>query len=238
MPARRDCDRCVILEQCPCHILFGQETPIPGLKDSPRGYIIYPQDRGDFQELSITLIGRESRFATIITEALRRGEERGIGKGKAHYRLLSKRTVRSSLKECLEKSLRLPKGLNLRTPLRLRQKEHYLGAVEWPFFLETIARRIEALNAIYGGGTPIGKELWNKLKCLFDDAPKPSMQDLHWFDYKRYSSRQSKKIPMGGLVGKVYFQDAPDWFWAWVKVAEIVHVGKGTSMGLGKVEIL
>jgi CRISPR/Cas system endoribonuclease Cas6 (RAMP superfamily) len=54
-------------------------------------------------------------------------------------------------------------------------------------------------------------------------------------DYSRYSSRQHKKVPMGGLTGTAVLGASETWCLPWLQAASLIHVGKGASMGLGKV---
>ncbi len=61
--------------------------------------------------------------------------------------------------------------------------------------------------------------------------------DLTWRQLRRHSSRQSATQSVSGLVGAVGldFSNAPEWgpVLSW---APIIHIGKGTSMGLGRVD--
>jgi CRISPR/Cas system endoribonuclease Cas6 (RAMP superfamily) len=43
---------------------------------------------------------------------------------------------------------------------------------------------------------------------------------------------------MGGFVGKISFSGLLIPFWSYLLLGEYVHVGKGSSFGLGKYEIL
>ena len=73
-----------------------------------------------------------------------------------------------------------------------------------------------------------------ELKKAFSQAHVVK-DELYWKDLKRYSSRQNRKVPLGGLVGKVVVENTSSWWWRWWQMATLVHVGKGTNMGLGKV---
>jgi CRISPR/Cas system endoribonuclease Cas6 (RAMP superfamily) len=42
---------------------------------------------------------------------------------------------------------------------------------------------------------------------------------------------------MGGLVGEIVIQDLDPWLYSWLRAAELLHVGKGAAMGLGRIEI-
>jgi hypothetical protein len=108
--------------------------------------------------------------------------------------------------------------------------------MDWPFYFESLARRLEALHCLFHEGQPMGKEAWLALKegFRFNGAIR---DDLHWRDLSRFSGRQKQKIFMGGLVGEAVMDKPSRAATAWWRVAELVHVGKGVVMGLGKVEI-
>ncbi len=61
---------------------------------------------------------------------------------------------------------------------------------------------------------------------------------LKWYDWERYSTRQDTRMKMGGFVGEITFEGNIEPFMPLLKAGEILHVGKGTSFGLGKYEIV
>jgi hypothetical protein len=109
--------------------------------------------------------------------------------------------------------------------------------MDWPFYFESLARRLEALHCLFHEGQPMGKEAWLALKegFRFNGSIRG---DLRWRDLSRFSGRQKQKIPMGGLVGEAVMDKPSRAAMAWWRAAELVHVGKGVVMGLGKVEIV
>jgi CRISPR/Cas system endoribonuclease Cas6 (RAMP superfamily) len=60
---------------------------------------------------------------------------------------------------------------------------------------------------------------------------------LQWFDWKRYSNRQEMEMLMGGLVGGISYTGALTEFCPLLRLGEVVHVGKQTTFGLGKIEV-
>ena len=62
--------------------------------------------------------------------------------------------------------------------------------------------------------------------------------DITWFDWKRYSTRQEEWMSLGGVTGTVSYEGKVAEFLPFLRLGEYVHVGKGTSFGLGKYEIL
>ncbi len=142
--------------------------------------------------------------------------------------------------------------MRIRTPLRLRKQGKYLNLIYLPFFFASIARRLEALNTIFEDQAPLGKERWQNLQgqfaCLdsltkangqvsYPSEPESYVEDVTWRDLKRYSNRQKKKVPMGGMVGQLLLNTSLPWIGPWLRTAELIHVGKGAAMGLGRVEM-
>jgi hypothetical protein len=58
---------------------------------------------------------------------------------------------------------------------------------------------------------------------------------LRWSEWTRFSSRQNTTMQMGGLVGAIALEGSGlAAFWPALWLGQWVHVGKGTSFGLGK----
>jgi CRISPR/Cas system endoribonuclease Cas6 (RAMP superfamily) len=62
--------------------------------------------------------------------------------------------------------------------------------------------------------------------------------NTEWFDWKRYSTRQEEWMSLGGVTGAVSYEGDLTDFMLLLRLGEYVHVGKGTSFGLGKYEIM
>jgi len=57
---------------------------------------------------------------------------------------------------------------------------------------------------------------------------------LHWHDWTRYSGRQKESMKMGGLLGDLRLHGLGlSTFWPALWHGQWVHLGKGTSFGLG-----
>ena len=61
-------------------------------------------------------------------------------------------------------------------------------------------------------------------------------QDLHWFDWTRYSSRQQQEMTLGGVLGTWTLHGSTETLaalWPWLWLGQWLHVGKNASMGMG-----
>ena len=77
-------------------------------------------------------------------------------------------------------------------------------------------------------------------KGLIEEAKNITIKEenLHWQDWERYSNRQETMMKMGGFIGSVTFEGDFEPFAPFLLLGEYIHVGKGTSFGLGKYKIL
>lgn len=125
--------------------------------------------------------------------------------------------------------------ISLRTPLRLRFDGHITDKIEFHILIRNLLRRISTLSYFH-----CGEKLELDFKGLIKraDAVKMIKPDTHWFDWKRYSTRQEEWMSLGGVTGTVSYEGDLVEFMPLLKLGEYVHVGKGTSFGLGKYEIV
>jgi hypothetical protein len=204
--------------------------------------------------MDLTLFGSTIQYAPIITGALEKGEHRGIFYDRTPYRIAATEQLtptgeplpldhRSApdaapLQEWLD-NLPAPDAATYRfaAPVRLKTRGSYLSTMDWPFFFSSLARRLEALGCLMHNGAPLGRETWTAMQQMFRE-PGHIEAPLTWKDLARYSSTQNKKVPLGGLVGTFDISQAADWVRQWIDAARVVHVGKGTAMGLGKVSLV
>jgi hypothetical protein len=258
---RPPCEACAIKDHCPYFLLIEKNTPLSGLFESPRGYIIYSPgfQKGPDREFFITLIGGCARFLPVMVKAVFESRRVGLGKNRDPFEVASweeigpDSTIRQMPLEsdgCISvdgpfplsawlKNTAAPlQKLSVRflTPFRLRQRGKYLSEPDWPFYFSTLARRLEALNCLFNNGQPLGKERWADLQEAFQVTGNIQTR-LRWWDMDRYSTRQRKKVPMGGIAGDLVMENPSPFYITWWKAAELLHVGKGAAMGLGKVEI-
>jgi hypothetical protein len=70
------------------------------------------------------------------------------------------------------------------------------------------------------------------------DLIKSGEEQFKWFDWGRYSSKQTHWIRTGGFLGNVSFRGDLKKFMPFIKLGEYIHIGKQSSFGLGKYEMM
>lgn len=78
-----------------------------------------------------------------------------------------------------------------------------------------------------------------RFRPLLESASKVQVarSDLRWHDWKRYSSRQGTAMCLGGFVGSLELEGDLAPLLPLLRTAEILHVGKGATFGLGQVQL-
>lgn len=121
------------------------------------------------------------------------------------------------------------------TPTRLKFDGNLSPKPEFHVFFCNLLRRISLLSYFH-----CGEELNLDFKGLIERSRQVRIQNekLSWFDWERYSNRQETKMKMGGFIGSITFRGNLEQFLPYLVLGEYIHVGKGTSFGLGKYRIL
>ena len=196
------------------------------------------------------LFGHGQRYFPYIVHALQTAGQNGIG---GHQQIFNLQKIddinRQGLGETIYRNGELkaqqpadlpetpamPKQIEItfHTPLRIKQDSKNLATREFNFgaFFGNLLRRISMISYFHTD-TPLETDfaaLTAKARTV-----QFTSQQLKWFDWTRYSSRQHTEMNMGGLIGSVQLdmQDLDD-FWPYLWLGQWTHAGKGTSMGMG-----
>ncbi|BAU58757.2 CRISPR repeat RNA endoribonuclease Cas6 [Halorhodospira halochloris] len=128
--------------------------------------------------------------------------------------------------------------LRLHTPLRVRRGGRHVSAQELAFhdLFRTLLRRLSMLSQFHGPGPLEGDP-----RTLVEIARGIAWQktDWRWHDWQRFSARQGRRVPMGGVIGEALL-DGNDlvFIWSLLWFGQWVHASRGASMGLGRYEII
>jgi hypothetical protein len=126
-------------------------------------------------------------------------------------------------------------NVHIQTPLRLPTRDNAAGSFRMRDLAFLMIRRILELATFH---VPGAAPDWT-FRPLLEHAGtvRISARDLHWYDWQRYSNRQERKMSFGGFLGNVELEGNLAPLAALLRTSEIVHVGKGATFGLGKLEL-
>lgn len=137
-------------------------------------------------------------------------------------------------------ALGLAPTLRLRflTPVRIKYNESLTDQLPFHVLTRNLLRRISALSYFH-----CGERLDWDFKGLIERAKEVETlsSDLRWTDWERYSTRQGQKMRLGGVVGTVKYRSETKMLTRFLPLVELgqhIHVGKGTSFGLGWYEVM
>lgn len=218
---------------------------------------------GDTLTFGLILLGRAAEYLPYFIYTFEELGRMGIGKGKGRYELLevicegdkiyssedrSLKPVKhnspfipSYLKSGKEALSPLCKGgprgvtLNFLTPTRIVMNNDLVVEPEFHQIIRPLLRRISTISYFH-----YGERLDLDFKGIIERAGKVKVKERNtrWHDWERYSARQDTRMKMGGFVGRVTFEGELGEFMPFIEIGERIHVGKGTSFGLGKYEKL
>jgi len=235
-------------------------------KAAPHPFVIEPPPErkrdykpGEIIRFGLVLIGRAVDYLPYFIFAFHELGNMGIGKGRGKYELAAAYSAKDTgdpiylaetrkLKPITPQSFSVALSMNGRapsstkltleflTPSRLVFDGHFVFDLEFHMFIRQLLRRLSLLSYFHCGADLSNVDFKGIIERA--EAVKVSKRKLRWYDWERYSMRQDTRMKMGGFVGEVEFEGDIRPFLPLIQAGEALHVGKGTSFGLGKYEIL
>jgi hypothetical protein len=125
--------------------------------------------------------------------------------------------------------------LELVTPMRIKMGGRLLRSLTLHELVRALIRRLDEVwpSAITEG-------LIGDMSAMVKAANKAETveDDTRWLDIDRYSARQQTEMKFGGLVGDVAYGGDLTSLLPLVALGQLLHVGKNTTFGFGRIEIL
>jgi len=232
------------------------------VESAPRPFVIEPPlvakqvyEKGEELMFGLILVGRAVDALPYFVYSFEELGRVGIGRGKGKFRLeqvaavpvgddpvaiygegddgvASDRIFRFGLAELRP----LPPDcsrlrLEFVSPTQVRYEGSPVAPREFHVLFRNLLRRINFLNYFHCRGS-LMEDPGALIRAA--SAVRTEQSSLRWEAWERYSSRQSRRVPMGGYVGRVSFCGPLQPFWPWLALGEWVHVGKGATFGLGR----
>ncbi|MBI5307121.1 MAG: CRISPR system precrRNA processing endoribonuclease RAMP protein Cas6 [Planctomycetes bacterium] len=125
--------------------------------------------------------------------------------------------------------------LSFQTPARIIYDSHLTLDLEFHMLIRQLLRRMSLLAYFHCG---LDASDWD-FRGIIEKAGEVKVKEskLRWYEWERYSARQDTRLNMGGFVGEISFEGEIGAFMPLIKAGEVLHVGKGTSFGLGRFKI-
>lgn len=248
------CGGCPHLFDCDYSLSF--ETPRPpedaflSTDVTPHPFGLLARDNGvGEQEVTLSLYGSGTRFLAAMAQGLEAAGAGGIGPDRVRLGLeevMCERPVGTGAWRPLAEAAqgetepaRWPAPparcrIRLLTPLRLRRQGEYIGPQKFQFadLADNLVRRVALLCRYFA--EPLDADF----RQLRESAAGVNLERarLRWHELTRYSSRQDRAIAMGGVMGE-FEARVPDQLWPYLWLGQFVQAGKGTSLGLGHLEV-
>ena len=261
-----DCKDCTLNAACPYPYIF-ETAPFEGAQqlrtygDVPRPFVIDPMDtRGEYRKgesfsFQLTLVGRAIDYLPYFLVSFRELGEMGIGKGRGRFQLTHVRAddgesiydgdtqmvhnldnARSfdDIRQETESQPTDVLTLRLVTPTRITHEGALTDQLPFHVFWRRLIGRISALAYFH-----CGESLEMDFKGLIEKATSVETTDstLRWKDWTRYSSRQDRRMQLGGLVGRVRYAGELAEFVPFAALGAFLHLGKNATFGLGKYRV-
>lgn len=260
---QRQCVGCMLASRCLYARVFErrqwQNEDRHRLANPPQPYMIVPDlDRrtryrcGETLRFRLTLFGEFNDFLPYFVYAVETMGTLGIGRKidsrGAGFEIKSihhqGRSVYDSEKSQLDMNFQVPEltlheiistpvtqlRLCLLTPLRLKFNSSLQAELPFEVLIRAVLRRISSLCNSYGSGEP---DLDYRGIIARAGEVRILSDNLHWFDWKRYSNRQEQQMFMGGMSGEVCYQGDLNIFIPLLQAVQPLHLGKQTTFGLG-----
>jgi len=252
-----------IFEEPPRFLKGLTTAPKPFILDVPDEQRDYQP--GEALEFSLTLAGKAVEQHPFVIFAVQRLAEGGLGAARAKFRLAQVHYQSAAgewqllFEGSSAKLLATPPPLiigrdhspppvrNARieflSPTRVSFsrkdpfEERELG-MEFDFrqLLFRMLRRTLELAYFYVPGEKIEWEFHFLLEAA--NHIRVAERNLAWKDLRRYSARQKTEMTLGGFVGNIVLEGDLTPFMAILRAAEVLHVGKATTFGLGKIRVI
>ncbi|WP_256646640.1 CRISPR system precrRNA processing endoribonuclease RAMP protein Cas6 [Thermomonas paludicola] len=257
-----DCKGCALAQHCGYRAVFDPLPPaghaLGTLSSVPPPYVLselVPEGRGGW--LHLVLLGPAQERLGLALLAMEQACKQGLGRERTPYRVEVAQHWTCSGWQPLRNDRPPPPGLQLlprpadetqaapamqalhialHSPVRLQDQGRIIRPEDFTprRWLMALVRRIGLLADLYG--EPLELDYLG----LAEMAAQVQMSkaSLAWEDDARWSGRQQKTHPMGGVIGSFRMEGPLAAFQPLLDAGQWLHVGKHAAFGQGRYRIL
>ncbi len=259
----KQCVECILKTKCVYAYIF--ETPRPEdaqimrkYETVPRPFIFEPpvKNKQEYQQgekftFALTLIGKAIDYLPYFIYALDEMGKNGLGRNRGKLELLSVKQGKQiiydgehkkikgqiKIKELAINKPRKPVNairIKFLTPFRIVYEGKVAQSLDFHILIRSLLRRIGLLSYFHSD-EPYGIDFTNLISKA--EKVRTLHSDLRLQDQFRFSTRQHRRIPSAGMIGEITYQGDLTDFIPYLKIGEMVHLGKGTVFGMGKYKL-
>ncbi len=118
------------------------------------------------------------------------------------------------------------------TPMRLPGRGYKPEDLDLKIVLKSALERLSILALL--AGLP-EKEVDFATPLVLAEKITVLARSAKWWDWERYSKRQDRRMSMGGFLGHLILQGDFSSLKPYLKIAELLHIGKNSTFGFGQV---
>lgn len=264
---RKPCTNCIAKSQCVYTHIFETlilVTPPPGMKgtsESPKPFVIdFSDQKTEFQEgdsltFQMTLFGIACDYVLYIILAVQRMAHTGLARGRYRFQLFQAMqyvdnqpplVIYESDHDILKGQVKTSLTINFlqlsekariifQTPMRLKLNGHYVTDIDFRTFVIRMLLRVMEISYFF---VPDAKVYWDFSEWMhLTKTVKIPEKNTRWQDWPRYSNSQQTKMNLGGFIGHWDITGDLHSFEHLISICTILHVGKATTFGLGKIAV-
>ncbi|MEO0005062.1 MAG: CRISPR system precrRNA processing endoribonuclease RAMP protein Cas6 [candidate division WOR-3 bacterium] len=260
-PARL-CQDCLLRSQCVWSYVFDTPRPkeskiLSRSENVPHPFVIEPPDdertllkKGDALDFALILIGKSLNYLPYFIYAFEKLAEQGLGRPRTKFQLhgvyQNNRLIYDPKKSAIVQEIK-PETLSLQrtdekakevkvnflTPTRIIYQGKISRRPQFHILTRSLLRRLWLLSYFHDQPMEIDH------KNLIAQAEKVRLKDalLAGDEWSHFSRRQQRLIQREGVTGWLIYQGEIAPFLPYLRAGEILHIGKGTSFGMGKIKL-
>ncbi len=250
------CDHCPVLKSCAYGEVF-ESVPInqlnlpnkvhPSYKNRPPAITFRASQTstalaaGDSFDFGVTLIGDVSCFLPSLLNAWQQAAQK-LSKSEGALVLGSVKTVSSKVLNLSADDL--PSAavdsieIEFESPFRVQHNGKLIKNPQELSASTVLMSAVQRVAQIIETRVGVSSEFM-QFRALSEIAARcVATSELTWSDLKRYSNRQKRSIPLGGLVGTIRITGDLTPFMPYLKLAQELQIGKETTFGLGRFSLV
>ncbi|MCD4784875.1 MAG: CRISPR system precrRNA processing endoribonuclease RAMP protein Cas6 [Candidatus Eremiobacteraeota bacterium] len=259
-----ECNKCDYKHTCVYQYVF-ETMPPPDTKKMrkynhvPHPFVLYLLKNEERRiSFGLKLFGGASKYLPYFIHSFIRLGKSGLGRDRSRFDLervvdlpanlslfedgnmTSNKPETCAFEICAEKKPASGAGrlsgikFSLKSPLAIRKNGLPLQGIVPESFIITLLRRLGNISYFH-----LGQEVEIDFRGLKEKAKPLSVRNPNLTPVyrERFSTRQGRKIGMEGIIGDFILEGDLTPFHDFLKIGEIIHIGRGTSFGQGRYEM-